>query len=66
MKGFLESIEKVTLTKESPFSEGDWPLYIELTDGQIVGCDLVIQATGVQPNSDLWKASCSDVSTFFY
>ncbi|EJW83408.1 pyridine nucleotide-disulfide oxidoreductase [Wuchereria bancrofti] len=37
---------------------GLWPLYVELTNGKIIGCDLMIEATGVQPNSDLWARDC--------
>ena len=27
-----------------------WPLYIEMTNGKVYGCDLVVSATGVSPN----------------
>ncbi|MCP9261317.1 Pyridine nucleotide-disulfide oxidoreductase domain-containing protein 1 [Dirofilaria immitis] len=40
------------------FASGSWPLYVELTNGEIIGCDLMIEATGVQPNSDLWARDC--------
>ena len=29
----------------------DWPVYVELTNGRTVGCDLVVSATGVVPNT---------------
>lgn len=28
----------------------DWPVYAELTNGKIFGCDLIVSATGVFPN----------------
>ncbi|XP_069819823.1 pyridine nucleotide-disulfide oxidoreductase domain-containing protein 1 [Dendropsophus ebraccatus] len=28
----------------------DWPVYAELTNGRIYGCDIIISATGVVPN----------------
>lgn len=30
-----------------------WPIYVQLTNGKIIGCDLIISATGVIPNSDI-------------
>ena len=30
-----------------------WPIYAQLTNGKIIGCDLIISATGVIPNSDI-------------
>jgi len=29
----------------------DWPVYVELTNGQVYGCDFVVSATGVTPNT---------------
>jgi len=29
-----------------------WPIYGELSNGQIHGCDLIVSATGVMPNCD--------------
>lgn len=34
-------------------STEEWPVYAQLTSGKIVGCDLIISATGVTPNSDI-------------
>ena len=33
-----------------PVDEMLWPLYVELTNGTVYGCDLVVSATGVSPN----------------
>uniref|UniRef100_A0A8C1U383 Pyridine nucleotide-disulfide oxidoreductase domain-containing protein 1 n=1 Tax=Cyprinus carpio TaxID=7962 RepID=A0A8C1U383_CYPCA len=31
---------------------GLWPAYVQLTNGKIYGCDFVVSATGVVPNTD--------------
>uniref|UniRef100_A0A8D3BLG4 FAD/NAD(P)-binding domain-containing protein n=1 Tax=Scophthalmus maximus TaxID=52904 RepID=A0A8D3BLG4_SCOMX len=33
-------------------SAGSWPVYIRLTNGKTFGCDFVISATGVVPNTE--------------
>lgn len=30
--------------------EVDWPVYVELTNGKVYGCDFIVSATGVTPN----------------
>ncbi|RZF37930.1 hypothetical protein LSTR_LSTR005430 [Laodelphax striatellus] len=30
-----------------------WPVYVKLTNGRTYGCDLIVSATGVVPNSDI-------------
>lgn len=34
-------------------SDEEWPVLIKLSNGKSIGCDLVVSATGVIPNSDL-------------
>lgn len=34
--------------------ESTWPVYVELSSGKIIGCDLVISATGVVPAVDVF------------
>ncbi|XP_077279973.1 pyridine nucleotide-disulfide oxidoreductase domain 1 [Temnothorax americanus] len=34
-------------------STEEWPVYAQLTNGKIIGCDLIVSATGVVPNSDI-------------
>ncbi|KAK7872410.1 hypothetical protein R5R35_007017 [Gryllus longicercus] len=34
--------------------DDEWPIYVELTNGKIIGCDFVVSATGVIPNSQLF------------
>lgn len=31
--------------------QDSWPVYVELTNGKVYGCDLVVSATGVVPNT---------------
>ncbi|XP_019371174.1 PREDICTED: pyridine nucleotide-disulfide oxidoreductase domain-containing protein 1 isoform X1 [Gavialis gangeticus] len=33
-----------------PFFSALWPVYVELTNGKIYGCDFIVSATGVVPN----------------
>ncbi|XP_024150419.1 pyridine nucleotide-disulfide oxidoreductase domain-containing protein 1 [Oryzias melastigma] len=35
-----------------PESAGSWPVYIQLTNGKTFGCDIIVSATGVVPNTD--------------
>uniref|UniRef100_A0A0R3RKN2 Pyridine nucleotide-disulfide oxidoreductase domain-containing protein 1 n=1 Tax=Elaeophora elaphi TaxID=1147741 RepID=A0A0R3RKN2_9BILA len=61
LKGFVsqDTAHNVAVEKgRFHFSKGEWPLYVELTNGEIIGCNLMIEATGVQPNSDLWAQDC--------
>ncbi|KAF7383622.1 hypothetical protein HZH66_012972 [Vespula vulgaris] len=44
------------LTKEEITECSDiekWPVYVKLTNGKIIGCDFIVSATGVVPNSNL-------------
>lgn len=34
--------------------ESNWPVYVELSNGKLIGCDLVISATGVVPAVDIF------------
>lgn len=31
----------------------EWPIYVQLTNGKIIGCDFIVSATGIIPNSDI-------------
>lgn len=33
---------------------GVWPVYVELTNGKIYGCDFIVSATGVVPSVDVF------------
>ncbi|XP_057711951.1 pyridine nucleotide-disulfide oxidoreductase domain-containing protein 1 isoform X2 [Corythoichthys intestinalis] len=33
-------------------TEGKWPVYVKLTNGKTFGCDFVVSATGVTPNTE--------------
>ena len=32
-------------------SEDHWPLHVKLTNGKVYGCDFIVSATGVLPNT---------------
>uniref|UniRef100_A0A914W1R7 Pyridine nucleotide-disulfide oxidoreductase domain-containing protein 1 n=1 Tax=Plectus sambesii TaxID=2011161 RepID=A0A914W1R7_9BILA len=32
----------------------EWNVYVKLSNGEIYGCDLIVSAIGVDPNSELW------------
>lgn len=42
-------------------SSTDWPLWAQLSNGRWVGCDLIVEATGVMPNSSMWKRDCAEL-----
>jgi len=46
-------------------SERDWPVYVELTNGHVYGCDFVVSATGVIPNTKPFT-DCANVSCTEY
>ena len=48
----MDPLEIINKEKE------EWPIYIKLTNGKIIGCDLIISATGVVPNSNLTGLEC--------
>jgi len=39
----------------------DWPVYVELTNSHVYGCDFVVSATGVTPNTRPFT-DCAQVS----
>ena len=43
-----EMREKEQVSLES----GEWPVYVELTNNKVYGCDFVVSATGVLPAVD--------------
>ncbi|GAB6020145.1 Pyridine nucleotide-disulfide oxidoreductase domain-containing protein 1 [Chamberlinius hualienensis] len=42
--------EDLKISSQSDSDSLSWPVYIELTNGKIYGCDFVVSATGVIPN----------------
>ena len=36
-----------------------WPVYVKLTNGVIYGCDVIVSATGVLPNTEAFKVRFS-------
>lgn len=43
-------------------SQSDWNIWLELSNGELIGCDLVVESTGVIPNSKIWKRGCEQVN----
>ncbi|XP_018007351.1 pyridine nucleotide-disulfide oxidoreductase domain-containing protein 1 [Hyalella azteca] len=44
------------LKKSSDGKEQPWPVYVELSNGLVYGCDFVVSAVGVTPNTSLLSA----------
>lgn len=59
----MRCVEVVEYHTERPSSctEEWWNVYVEFSDGQIIGFDFVIEALGVTPNSSMWKGCCKEV-----
>ncbi|KAL5466979.1 hypothetical protein EMCRGX_G031144 [Ephydatia muelleri] len=38
----------------------DWPVYVQLTNSKVFGCDLIVSATGVMPNGAAFAKWCRD------
>ena len=47
-----KSVETGDLGELTKYEDADWNVYVELSNGKVVGCDFVVSATGVVPNSD--------------
>lgn len=48
-----EIAEIVNASEQTSDPAKKWPVYVVLTNGKTIGCDLVVSATGVTPNSDV-------------
>ena len=44
-------VDIAKLEEEEEEEEEGWPVYVELTNGNVYGCDFVVSATGVVPNN---------------
>ncbi|XP_075066904.1 pyridine nucleotide-disulfide oxidoreductase domain-containing protein 1 isoform X2 [Mixophyes fleayi] len=42
----------VPRSEDSATAGTDWPVYVELTNGKTFGCDFIVSATGVVPNTE--------------
>jgi len=43
-----------------------WPVYVELSNGKIFGCDFVVSAIGVTSNVELFLKSANVKKKYFY
>lgn len=55
---YESEVLKIMDPSEITDGQKDWPIYAQLTNGKIVGCDLIVSATGVTPNSDMAGLEC--------
>ncbi|KAF2348005.1 FAD/NAD(P)-binding domain [Trinorchestia longiramus] len=49
--------EKISTDSSGQAKAEQWPVYVELSNGLIYGCDFVVSAIGVTPNTRLLKES---------
>ncbi|CAL1528894.1 unnamed protein product [Lymnaea stagnalis] len=53
-----EQFQQLSMTQTvldgSVVESSTWPVYVQLTNGKVYGCDLVVSATGVEPFTDLF------------
>ena len=42
----------------------DWNTFVKLNNGDVFGCDLIVSAIGVDPNSELWTVDNPTVSAY--
>ena len=55
--GSKVTVEYETEVKDitrTPVDNEDWPVYIQLSNGKVYGCDFIVSATGVIPNSSMF------------
>lgn len=53
-----EQMDRHPQASPTPEKTLEWPVYVQLTNGKTYGCDLVVSATGVVPNSDVVRIKC--------
>lgn len=52
----LEPVLSLKPPRSDSSAGGPWPVYVQLTNGKTYGCDVVISATGVVPNTEPFLA----------
>jgi hypothetical protein len=48
-EAYLNEIRDSVSNNSDPL---DWPVFVELTSGKVIGCDFIVSATGVSPAVD--------------
>lgn len=63
LKTFIKKLKRVF---KLTFSLGVWPVYAQFTNGKVYGCDFIVSATGVVPNTEpfLQGNNVSNLNTF--
>lgn len=46
----IDELERTQGSLNSLFPLGVWPVYTQLSNGKVYGCDFIVSATGVVPN----------------
>ena len=54
VKRIIKKIDLLNEDSKKIKELGDWPAYVELTNGKIYGCDFIVSATGVVPSIDVF------------
>lgn len=50
---YQSEVLEIIDSSKNPESNEIWPLYAKLTNGKTIGCDIIVSATGVIPNSNM-------------
>ncbi|KAK5579377.1 hypothetical protein RB653_009059 [Dictyostelium firmibasis] len=48
-----EKLKEELINNNNDNNEDDWPVYVKLSNGKLYGCNFIISATGVIPNSTI-------------
>lgn len=43
-------------------ADDEWPVYVRLSNGHLFGCDFVVSATGVTPDTSLLSRAGADIA----
>ncbi|XP_041351777.1 pyridine nucleotide-disulfide oxidoreductase domain-containing protein 1-like [Gigantopelta aegis] len=66
-KSQLKDVTPPGFRTAPPLPQETWPVYVELTNGTVYGCDFIVSATGIIPNSEIFlKGNKFDTSTDGY
>lgn len=58
---FPQNSEEILLPQNFLPNSTEWMIWAKLNNAKIIGCDLIIEATGVVPNSQIWKRNCPNL-----
>ncbi|CAL8076297.1 unnamed protein product [Calicophoron daubneyi] len=58
-------VEINPFTDQPPIAD-DWPVYVELTNGEVYGCDLIVSAVGVEASFEPNRVSEASTRSHFF